>query len=109
MLFWKIGKIVYENRGNCLNIVEKCSTYYSYLLGNSSMFTRENIWLMEKFYLMFPIFSYKLEKITWEQYKLLFNINNSKERYFYFYVVLFFNFDYNNTLDLINNNYYLRI
>ena len=50
LLYWNIGKIVYENRVNYLNIVEKCSDYYSYLFGNSYMFTRENIWLMEKFY-----------------------------------------------------------
>ena len=109
LMYWNIGKIVYENRINYSNIVEKCSNYYSYLFGNSYIFTRENIWLMEKFYLMFPIFSSRLEDITWNQYKLLFKINNSKERYFYFYIVLFFNFDYDNTLDLINNNYYLRI
>lgn len=109
LLYWNIGKIVYDNRSNYLNIVEKCSTYYSYLFGNSYMFTRENIWLMEKFYLMFPIFSSRLENITWDQYQLLFKINNIKERYFYFYIVLFFNFDYENTKLLINNNYYLRI
>ena len=109
LLYWNIGKIVYDNRSNYLNIVEKCSTYYSYLFGNSYMFTRENIWLMEKFYLMFPIFSSRLENITWDQYQLLFKINNSKERYFYFYIVLFFNFDYENTKLLISNNYYLRI
>lgn len=73
------------------------------------MFTRENIWLMEKFYLMFPIFSTRLENITWKQYKLLFHIDNIKERYFYFYISLFFNFNYDETKDLINSNYYLRI
>ena len=108
-MYWNIGKIVYENRVNYLNIVEKCSDYYSYLFGNSYMFTRENIWLMEKFYLMFPIFSPRLENISWGQYKLLFNVNNSRERYFYFYISLFFNFNYDDTRDLINNNYYLRI
>ena len=109
LLYWNIGKIVYENRGNYLNIVEKCSTYYSYLFGNSYMFTRENIWLMEKFYLMFPVFSPRLENITWDQYRLLFNINDLKERYFYFYILLFFGFNYDETIDLINNKYYLRI
>ena len=73
------------------------------------MFTRENVWLMEKFYLMFPIFSKRLEEITWEQYKLLFDIANKKERYFYFYISLFFNFNYEETESLIKGNYYLRI
>ena len=109
LLFWQIGKTVYNNRYKYSNIVEKCSTYYSYLFGNSYLFTRENIWLMEKFYLMFPIFSSQLENISWEQYKLLFDIKNKRERYFYFYVSLFFNFSYEETESLISNNYYLRI
>lgn len=108
-LYWNIGKIVFEKRNKYLNIIEKTSTYYSYLFGNSYRFTRENIWLMEKFYLTFPIFNKKLEKITWEQYKLLLSINNIKERYFYFYVSIFFNYDYADTRLLIDNNYYLRI
>ena len=109
LLFWKIGEIVCKNRSKHLNIVEKCSNYYSYLFGNSYVFTRENIWLMEKFYLMFPVFSPRLENITWDQYRLLFNINDLKERYFYFYILLFFGFNYDETKDLINNKYYLRI
>lgn len=108
-LLWKIGKFVSEKRKTCINIVEKCSNHYSYLFGNSYLFTRENIWLMEKFYLMFPIFNSELEKITWNQYKLLFTINNIRERYFYFYISLFFNYDYKETQKLLDNNYYFRI
>ncbi len=108
-LFWYIGKNVYEKRKIYTNIIEKTSTYYSYLMGNSYLFTRENIWLMERFYMTFPVFNKKLELITWEQYKLLLLIRNVKERYFYFYISLFFNYDYQNTLELINNNYFYRI
>ena len=58
---------------------------------------------------MFPIFSPRLENITWDQYKLLFKVNDRKERYFYFYISLFFDFNYDETKLLVSNNYYLRI
>lgn len=108
-IFWNIGKSVYENENNYLNIIEKYSDYYSYYYGNSFLFTRENIRLMKKFYLTFPIFYFDLERLSWEQYKLLFLINNYKERYFYFYISLFFNYDYLETKSLIINNCYKRI
>ena len=107
LLFWNIGKKVYENNDNYA--VEKYSTYYSYYYGNSYMFSRENIKFMELFYICFPIFQDALNNISWEQYKLLFKIENRKERLFYFYISLFFNSDLEDTSNLINNNYYLRI
>ena len=109
LLFWNIGKIVYEKRNKYDNIVEKSSNYYSYLFGNSFLFTRENIWFMEKFYITFPIFYKKLEHLSWNQYKYLLQIIDLKERYFYFYVTLFFKFNYDETRLLVNNNYYERI
>jgi len=107
--FWKIGKKVYENRFSCMNIIEKYSTFLSYYSGNSIIFTRENIHFMKKLYLNFPIFYDKLNNISWEQYKLLLKIDNKEERYFYFYLSLLFKSDYNDTLELINNNYFIRI
>ena len=47
--------------------------------------------LMELFYLNFPIYYSKLNNITWDQYKLLFTIDDKEERLFYFYLSLFFN------------------
>ena len=108
-LFWYIGKNACKSNHKCNNIIEKLSNYYSYSMGNSYMFTRENIHLMRRFYLMFPVFNKKLEDISWEQYKLLLSIRNKRERYFYFYVSLFFNYDYADTRLLIDNNYFLRI
>lgn len=64
---------------------------------------------MERFYLNFPIYYPKLNNITWDQYKLLLMIEDKKERYFYFYLSLFFNSDIDETKEFINNNYFLRI
>ena len=107
LLFWNIGKQVYEDDG--YNTIEKYSNYYSYYYGNSYLFNRENIRLMKVFYICFPIFYKKLNNITWDQYKLLFNISDRKERLFYFYISLFFNSNLDETNSFIENNYYLRI
>ena len=106
---WKIGKSIYYKKNKCENVLERYSTYLSYYFGNSSFFTRDNVYFMEKFYLNFPIYYSKLDNISWEQYILLLKINNRKERFFYFYLSLFFNSDITETKDFINNNYYFRI
>ena len=107
LLFWNIGKQVYEDDSH--NTIEKYSNYYSYYYGNSYLFNRENIRLMKVFYMCFPIFYKKLNNISWDQYKLLFKINDRKERLFYFYISLFFNSDLEDTTSFIENNYYVRI
>ena len=109
LLFWNIGKKVYEEKDIRENAIEKYSNYYSYYYGNSYLFSRENIRFMKLFYISFPIFYKELYNVSWEQYKLLIRINNRKERLFYFYISLFFNSDLIETSDFINNDYYLRI
>ena len=108
LLFWNIGKKVYEDK-KVDNSIEKYSNYYSYLYGNSYLFNRENIRLMKLFYICFPIYNRKLANISWNQYKLLFKINDRKERLFYFYISLFFNSNYTEMNNFIINDYYLRI
>lgn len=108
-LYWNIGKTVYEKQNMHENAVEKYSNFYSYYYGNSYLFTRNSIKMMVMFYICFPIFFQKMENISWNQYLLLMTISNSKERYFYFYLSLFFNSDYQETLDFINNKYYARV
>ena len=108
-LFWKIGKEVYEKQNVFDNIVERCSLHYSYLLGNSYLFSRESIHQMKNFYLSFPIFSSRLEDLSWEQYQLFLKIQNKKERYFYFFLSLFFHSNYEETLEFLENQYFLRI
>ena len=107
LLFWSIGKKVYEDTSS--NSIEKYSNYYSYYYGNSYLFNRENIRFMKVFYMCFPIFYKRLNNMSWDQYKLLFNINDRKERLFYFYISLFFNSDFEDTNSFINNKYFIRI
>ena len=108
-LFWNIGKIAYEKEKDYENIIEKLANFCSYRFGDSFFHNRENINLMKLFYLSFPIYYKDLEKITWDQYQLLFQIKDKKERFFYFTLSLLFDSDYSETLDFIQNDYYLRI
>ena len=108
-LFWKIGKIACEKQKYYDNVVEKLSDYYSYYFGDSNYFTRESIHMMKKFYINFPIYYKELNNISWNQYRLLLSLSNKNEMYFYFRISLLFFSDYQETLDFINNNYYVRI
>ena len=106
---WRIGRSIHNKKNKYNNIIQKYSTYLSYYFGNSYFFTIDNIYLMEMFYLNFPIYYSKLNSISWEQYKLLLRIKNKKERFFYFYLSLFFDSDFNETKEFIVNNYFFRI
>lgn len=108
-LFWQIGKAVYEKQTEYENVIKKYSDYCSYYYGNSFLYTRENIHFMKKFYLNYPIFTKKLDLISWEQYKLLLSIDDKFERDFYFRLSLLFHSNYAETLEFMHNKYYLRI
>ena len=108
-LFWYIGKCVYEKQKIYENAIKKYSEYCSYLFGNSFLFTRENVYLMKRFYLNFPVYYSKLDNISWDQYKLLLMIPNKKERMFYFNLSILFKSDLYDTNSFIMNNYYHRI
>ena len=82
LLFWNIGKRVYEEQNTCDNPIQKYSEYCSYYFGNSVLFTRENIHLMKRFYMNFPIYYKEMNKVSWDQYRLLLMIKNKKERLF---------------------------
>ncbi|MBQ3306863.1 MAG: hypothetical protein IJG68_01570 [Bacilli bacterium] len=109
LFLWKLGKNVHERQKYYDNIFKKYADYFSYCFGNSFLSYRENIHLMEKLYLNFPIYYEQLENITWDQYLLLLAIEDRKERYFYFYLSLFFKSDYQDTLEFIDNHYYKRL
>ncbi len=106
---WKIGKLSYELNSCYENIFDKFSTYFSYYFGNSYLFTRKNIKYMRKFYLQFPIYYPTLENVSWSQFLLILNIDNREEAFFYYLLVIFFNCDYEETYNLIKNNYFNRI
>lgn len=108
-LFWNIGKKVYEEQNSCENVIKKYSDYCSYYFGDSLLFTRENIHLMKRFYMNYPIFYKEMTNITWNQYQLLLLIHNKKERMFYYALSLFISADYNELLNLVQNQYFLII
>ena len=107
--YWKIGKLLYTLENSSFNIHEKFSNYFSYYYGRSSFYTRENMYLMKRFYLNFPIFYDALNSLSWNQYRLLFQIKDKQEMYFYFRLSLYFHSDLIETSLFIHNNYFLRI
>ena len=84
LLFWNIGKRVYEEQNTCDNPIQKYSDYCSYYFGNSVLFTRENIHLMKRFYMNFPIYYKEMNKVSWDQYRLLLMIKKKD-----FFIMLF--------------------
>ncbi len=107
--FWKIGREINKKRKVYDDVIYRYSKYLSYYFGTSNLFDRENVRFMERLYLNFPIYSKRLNNISWEQYKLLFCIKDKDERLFYFYLSLFFDSDLEETKEFILNNYYIRI
>ena len=64
---------------------------------------------MKRFYMNYPIFYKEMTNITWNQYQLLLLIHNKKERMFYYALSLFISADYNELLNLVQNQYFLII
>ncbi len=108
-LFWLIGKNVYKDQYSYENVCSKYSLYYSYKYGNSSMFTRDNLKYMSNFYCRFPMYFDCLNKLSWNHYRLILNINDSDEQYFYFRIALFCRSSVEELGYLINNNYFNKI
>ena len=49
----------------------------------------------------YPIYTNNLERLTWKQHLLLLDINNRRDRYFYYKVSLFCNSNYYELSNLI--------
>lgn len=108
-LFWNIGKQIYLYQHKTENICEKLSHYYSYAYGNSHLFSLTNIHYMRLLFLDYPVFYHDLEKVSWKQYCLLFQIINKKERYFYYRLCLWFRCNDSEFTWMIHNHYYQRL
>lgn len=108
LLYWKIGKHLYQIRYEHENSLAYLSNYYSYYFG-SNYFNRENIRYMKRFYLYFPIYLPEYERLSWNHFKILLNIRNKYERNFYFYYLLFTRSSVEELELLINNHIYERI
>ena len=99
---------MFDNKKSCSNIIEKSSSFLSYYYGNSNLFSLDNMHIIRKLYLYFPIFNNYLETLNWDYYKVLLKLDK-KECYFYYYIVLFCNSDLTDLYEMIENDYYLRI
>lgn len=109
ILFWKIGKSAFEEQERVDNVTDKYSNYFQYKYGMSECFSRENINLMRKLYLCFPIFTDNLLKLEWGHYLELLKISDKKRRMFYYQLALFFNWSIFELVYSINNYFYERI
>ncbi len=108
-LFWKIGECVFKKQ-NCFdNVVSKYSNLLIYKFGMSDTFSIKNINYMKKFYCSFPIYFKDLDTLSFEHYKLLVDINEKSERYFYFRVALFCRSNILELQELINEEVYYFI
>ena len=108
-LFWKIGECVFNKQKYYDNVSLKYSELLKYKYGMSETFSIQNINYMKKFYSSFPIYFNELNKLTFEHYKLLVNVVEKKERYFYFRVALFCNSSVFELKEIINEEIYYFI
>lgn len=106
LLFWKIGKIVFNKQKTCENSVSKYSKFFSYHFGMSETFSIENVKYMKRFYICFPIYYNKLNTLSFEHYKLLVDVNDNAARYFYFRVAMFCRSSVDELNYYISNNMY---
>lgn len=109
ILFWNIGKRVFDEQDYVDNAIDKYSTFFQYRYGMTECFSRENINFMKKLYLCFPIFTETLLKLEWGHYLELLKINDKKRRMFYYQLSLFFNWSIFELSYSINNYFYERI
>ena len=109
LLFWKIGQLVFKNEQKYENVFYEFSKLCSYYFGITCMFSRDNIRYMRNFYCVFPIYYDDLNKLTWEHYRLLLDISDKIEQYFYFRVAIFCRSSVQELRHLISNNMYNKI
>ena len=108
-LFWKIGEYVFNKQKNYDKATFKCSELLKYKYGMSNTFSVQNVNYMKKFYSCFPIYFKELNFLTFEHYKLLVDVIESSERYFYFRIALFCNSDVSELKEIIDGKMYFCI
>lgn len=106
--YWRVGKILFDGKDSCRNIHIKCSDYLSYYYGDSINYSLNNINLMSKLYLYFPIYLNCMNKIRWRSYLEMLKLGRY-ECYFYYNLLLFCGDDYDELKNLIDNRIYDRI
>lgn len=109
VLFWKIGKIVFEQQNVVENATDKYSVYFQYRYGMTECFSRKNINLMKRLYVYFPILTEQLLSLNWEYYLELLKFNSCSKRMFYYQIALFSGCSIQELRYLIDHSFYERI
>lgn len=108
-LFWKVGQTVFKKQNCCENAVSKYSNYLKYYFGMSNTFSIGNVNYMKKFYCCFPNYINEFNKLSFEHYKLLVDISDIGERYFYFRIAVFCRSSVQELNDVIKDKIYYYI
>ncbi len=109
ILFWNIGKYVYQNRKSKCKSYKSMSNTLKYYFGFTEMFSISGIKAMEKFYVCFPIFTLVHEKLDWDFYKKLLLLNDADYRMLYFRLAIFSSCDFLEFETAISNKLVERI
>lgn len=107
--YWNVGRKVNLLKDKCSNPIKNISDFYAYTFGFSEKFSRNNIFIMKNFYLCFPIYFDRFNELSWDHFKLLIKIKNSKVRNFYLWISLFCKSSVNELATIIDNSLYYRI
>lgn len=109
ILFWHIGKYVYQSRKNKFKSYREISITLKYYFGFTDMFSISSIKTMEKFYVTFPVYTEILERLDWKFYKKLILFNDTDLRMIYFRVAIFSECDFSELERAISNRIIERI
>ncbi len=109
ILFWKLGKFVFQEQKNNVKIIQDISIKFSYKYGMSQTFSVDNIKKMKLFYLCFPVFSEGLLSLSWEHYLELLKVDSFDKRNFYFRLCKLGSFSVYELQKFIQDSYYERI
>ncbi len=109
ILFWHIGKYVYQSRKNKFKSYREISITLKYYFGFTDMFSISSIKTMEKFYVTFPVYTEILERLDWKFYKKLILFNDTDLRMIYFRVAIFSGYDFSELERAVSNRIIERI
>ena len=109
ILFWHIGKYVYQSRKNKFKSYREISMILKYYFGFTDMFSISSIKNMEKFYVSFPVYTEVLERLDWKFYEKLLLFNDTDLRMIYFRVAIVSECEFSDFERTISNRIIQRI
>lgn len=109
ILFWQIGKYVYQSRKNKFKSYREISMFLKYYFGFTDMFSISSIKNMEKFYVSFPVYTEVLERLDWRFYEKLILFDDAYLRMIYFRIAIFSECEFSKFEKAISNRIIERI